>query len=210
MSSSNRKRLNEKELGSLYLLSETPLIIDRLIKNQSCNENDIQSIHHCSSKQAPDMAIIAASLSGNMMSDQLKSIDSETIKILGTELKHLSINSVEEVGRIWIDTCRYGIHNDDDIHDIVHQSADILCMFSSIFMDIAQACTPEHDLYRAISASLMYQCEAHADNARSLIENASPKPQKTDLSDIPLPPELQNNHYTDNVVTFTLFNEHRV
>jgi len=189
-------------------VAETPLIIDRLMKKTDYNEGDITSIHATLSKQAPDMAIIAIALCGNMMADRLKSFDDDSIRVLGTELKHLSVNSVEEVGRIWIDTCRYGIHNEDDIHDIVHQAADILCMFSSIFMEIAEICTPKPDLYRAMSASLMYQCEAHADNARNLIENATPKSkQKSELNDIPLPQELLDNRYTDNVVTFSLFGE---
>lgn len=208
MAQTRRKNLNEKELGSLYLVAETPLLIDRLMKKTDYNEGDITSIHATLAKQAPDMAIIAIALCGNMIADKLKSFDDEDIRVLGTELKHLSVNSVEEVGRIWIDTCRYGIHNEDDIHDIVHQAADILCMFSSIFMEIAEACTPQPDLYRAMTASLMYQCEAHADNARNLIENTPVKSkQKSELNDIPLPQELMNNRYTDNVVTFSLFGE---
>jgi hypothetical protein len=207
---SPRKKLNEKELGSLYITAETPLIIDRLIKQNQYTDTDIADIHKSLSKHAPDMAIIAASLSGNILANYLQNIDNEDLQVLATELKHLSINSVEEVGRIWIDACRYGIHNDDDIHDIVHQASDILCIFSSVFMEIAEICNGLDDVCRAIAASLMYQCEAHSDNAQSLLTNAAPKPQKTDLNAIPLPKELQDHHYTDNIVTFTLFGEQRV
>jgi len=204
-----RKKLNEKELGSLYLLSETPLTIDRLLKARTYTEDDIKKIHESMSHHAPDMAMIALSLSGNMIAECLKEIGDESLIPLATELKYLSVNTLEEVGRIWIDACRYGIENEDDIYDIVHQSADILCMFSSIYMEVAEQCTPEPEIIRALSASMMYQCEAHADSARAMLDNANPKPNKTSIDSIPLPPELQNNHYTDNVVTFTLFSDQR-
>lgn len=207
MAEHRRKKLNEKELGSLYLLSETPLSVDRILKANAYNETDITGIHNSLSVHAPDMAMIAISLSGNMLAEALKQTGQDQLVTLAAELKYLSVNTVEEVGRIWIDTCRYGIDNQQDIDDIVNESADILCMFGSILMEIAEACIPEPDTIRALSASLMYQCEAHADSARAMIENANPKPNKTSMDDIPLPSELQNKHYTDNVVTFTLFGE---
>lgn len=207
MPQDRRKKLNEKELGSLYLLSETPLVVDRLLKAQSYTDDDIAALHQSLSHHAPDMAMIAVSLSGNMVAESMRQSGNETLITLGAELKYLSINTLEEVGRIWIDACRYGIENPSDIHDIVHESADILCMFGSIFMEIAEICTPQPDILRALAASLMYQCEAHADSARALIDNANPKPNKSSIDTIPLPIALQNKHYTDNVVTFTLFGD---
>jgi hypothetical protein len=114
------------------------------------------------------------------------------------------------VGRIWIDAYRYRIHNQNDIDDIINQSADILCMFSSLFMEVAEAATPEPDTIRAMAAAMMYQAEGHADCARTLIENAHPKPSKSSMETIPLPEELQNKHYTDNIVAFSLFGEQRM
>jgi len=207
MAGAKQKKLNEKELGSLYLLSETPLIIDRLLKATTYTDEDISALHKSLSNHAPDMAMVAISLSGNMIAEALLSMESESINPLATELKYLSVNTVEEVGRIWIDTCRYGIHNQSDIDDIVHESADILCMFASIFMEVAEACTPDPDIIRALSAVMMYQCEAHADSARAIIDNANPKPNKASIDLIPLPAELQNETYTNNVVTFSLFGE---
>ena len=205
MSETRRKRLNEKELGSLYLLAETPLIMDRLLKAATYNDQDITAIHDSLSSHAPDMAMIAISLSGNMIAEAMKQTGDETLVTLGTELKYLSVNTLEEVGRIWIDACRYNIANENDIHDIVHEAADILCMFTSIFMEIAEACTPEPDIFRALCGSLMYQSEGHADSARAMIDNAAPKPSKSSMDAIPLPIELQDKTYSDNVVTFSLF-----
>ncbi len=204
--STPRKKLNEKELGSLYLLSETPLSVDRLLKAATYQETDITTLHETLSSHAPDMAMIAISLSGNMIAEAMKSTGRDDLIPLATELKYLSVNTLEEVGRIWIDTCRYGIENQQDIDDIVHESADILCMFASIFMEAAEKCTPHPDIIRALAGSLMYQCEAHADSARAMIDNANPKPNQTSIDDIPLPDELQEKTYTNNVVTFTLFN----
>lgn len=207
MPQDRRKKLNEKELGSLYLLAETPLIVDRVLKAGIYTDGDIATIHQSLSNHAPDMAMIAISLSGNLLAESMRQVGNETLVTLGAELKYLSIMTLEEVGRIWIDACRYGIENPSDIHDIVHESADILCMFGSVFMEVAEECTPQPDLIRALAASLMYQCEGHADNARALIDNANPKPNKSSIDTIPLPAELQNKHYTDNVVTFTLFGD---
>ena len=209
MTSSSRKKLNEKELGSLYLLSETPLTVDRVLKATSFEEVDITKIHETMGNHAPDMAMIAISLSGNMIAEAMKGIGDENLAPLAAELKYLSVNTLEEVGRIWIDACRYGIDNQDDIEDIVNESADILCMFASLFMEVAEICTPEPNSIRAVAGSLMYQAEAHADSARALIENANPKPNKASIDAIPLPAELQDTHYTDNVVTFTLFGDQR-
>lgn len=210
MSDIKRKRLNEKELGSLYLLAETPLVTDRLLKTNNYTEADITAFHDSLSSHAPDMAMIAISLSGNMISEAMKKTGREDLIPLATELKYLCVNTLEEVGRIWIDACRYGIENKQDIDDIIRESSDILCMFASIFMEIAELCTPEPAIIRALSAGLMYQCEAHADSARSMIENSNPKPSRTSMDVIPLPPELQNKKYTDNVVTFSLFDEKMV
>jgi hypothetical protein len=208
MTSVKAKKLNEKELGSLYLTAETPLIIDRLLKAGNYSEGDITSIHNSLSKHAPDMAMIALSLSGNMIAEALKSTERDDVQPLAAELKYLSVNTVEEVGRIWIDACRYGIENEEAIHDLVHDSADILCMFSSIFMEVAEACTPEPDTIRALAACAMYQAEAHADSAASMVDNAdNKKPQKTNRDFIPLPAELSEKQYTDNVVAFSLFGE---
>lgn len=207
MSSMPQKKLNEKELGSLYLLSESPLIIDKILKATTYTDEDIKAIHDSLGKHAPDMAMIAISLCGNMIAEAMRDTGDEALKPLATELKYLSVNTVEEVGRIWIDTCRYGINNQADIDDIVNESADILCMFSSILMEVAEATTPEPMAIRAVSAALMYQAEGHADCARTLLQNANPKPSKSSMDTIPLPKELQNKHYTDNVVTFTLFGD---
>lgn len=210
MAENKRKRLNDKELGSLYLLAETPLVTDRILKSKEYKESDVTSIHESLSNHAPDMAMIALSLSGNMISEAMKQTGDEQLITLGTELKYLCVNTLEEVGRIWIDACRYGIANDDDIHDIVHQSADILCIFSSLFLEIAEYCTPEPNIIRALSGAMMYQSEAHADNARAMINNATvetQKPNKTSMDAIPLPEELQNETYTNNVVTFSLFGD---
>ncbi len=133
MTVTRQKKLNEKELGSLYLLSETPLVTDKLLKAGQYSEVDITSFHETLSRHAPDMAMIAVSLSGNMIAESMKQSGNEDVVTLGVELKHLSVNTLEEVGRIWIDACRYNVANEEDIHDIVHQSADILCMFTSYF-----------------------------------------------------------------------------
>jgi hypothetical protein len=125
-------------------------------------------------------------------------------------LKYLSVNTVEEVGRIWIDACRYGIHNEDDIRDIVDQSADILCMFASVFMEISEICKPEAEVHRAIAATLMYQAEAQADCAQALLNDAAPKASRSSIDSIPLPEDLQNKCYTDNVVAFSLFGDQRM
>jgi hypothetical protein len=211
MTATRQKKLNEKELGSLYLLSETPLVTDRLLKTGQYSDGDITLLHESLSAHAPDMAMIAISLSGNMIAEAMKQTGEEELVILGTELKHLSVNTLEEVGRIWIDACRYNIASEDDIHDIVHQSADILCMFTSIFMDVAETITNNNgpDILRALTAALMYQCEAHADSARAMIDNATPKPSKTSMDAIPIPAELQGKTYSDNVVTFSLFGEQK-
>lgn len=211
MTATRQKKLNEKELGSLYLLSETPLITDRLLKAGQYSEADITSFHETLSGHAPDMAMIAISLSGNMIAEAMKQSNVSDIVTLGVELKHLSVNTLEEVGRIWIDACRYNVASEDDIHDIVHQSADILCMFTSIFMDVAEIITNNSgpDILRALSAALMYQCEAHADSARSILDNATPKLSKTSIDAIPIPAELQGKTYSDNVVTFSLFGEQK-
>lgn len=205
-----RKRLNEKELGSLYLLSEAPLVTDRILRSNVFAEGDITALHESLSHHAPDMALIGLSLAGNLLAEKMKSYGHDELATLATELKYLSVNTVEEVGRIWIDACRYGVATDEDIHDMVHQASDILCMFTSLFMDIAEICTPQPDIVRAIAACLMYQAEAHADRAVSMIENTQyvGKTKKTDAADhIPLPMELQDKNYTDNVVMFTLFGE---
>ena len=201
-----KKRLNEKELGSLYLLSETPLTVDRVLKNKSCDDEAISSIHQSVSAHAPDMAMIAISLSSNLIAESMKLTGDEDMAPLAAELKYLSVNTLEEVGRIWIDACRYNIANDEDIQDIVNESADILCMFASILLEVAEMATPNHPAIRATSAALMYQCEAQADSARAMIDNANPKPEKTSMDAIPVPADLiAAPHYTDNVVTFSLF-----
>ena len=210
MADNARKKLNEKELGSLYLLSETPLVVDRVLKANAYNEVDISSLHDSLSHHAPDMAMIAISLSGNLIADAMKSTGDENLYPLAAELKYLSVNTLEEVGRIWIDACRYNIAQEQDIADIVNESADILCMFGSIFMEVADCCTPQYDCIRAMAAVAMYQCEAQADSARAMIDNANPQPNKSSIDDIPLPDELYSQkEYTDNVVTFTLFGDQR-
>jgi|GEM_PF-1296000 len=214
MGGSKRKTLNEKELGSLYLLSETPIIIDRIIRAKKWTDKDIADLHHGLSHHAPDMALIAIALSGNLLSETMKEANLGNIDLsaLSTELKYLSVNTLEEVGRIWIDVYRYGLVNEQDIHDLIHESPDILCIFISLFMDISDMIEEKESYIRAISACLMYQSEAHADQARTLIENAAHKntpPRQTEsLRDhIPLPLELQNQKFTDNIVAFSLFGE---
>ena len=128
MSDKARKRLNEKELGSLYLLSETPLVVDRLLKKTALDDGDITALHDSVSTHAPDMALIGLSLAGNMIAEKMKSYGRDDMTTFATELKYLSVNTVEEVGRIWIDACRYGVAKDEDVHDMVHQASDILCM----------------------------------------------------------------------------------
>lgn len=214
--SARKKKLNEKELGSLYLLSKAPLVVDRILQTGEMADGDITAIHTALSEQAPDMALIGVALAGNLLATHMQT-HHHNFEALTTELKHLSVNTVEEVGRIWIDACHYGVANDADIHDMVHQTADILCVFTSIFMDIAEMATPEPAMIRAIAACLMYQTEAQADQASALVENnqflegqAAPQKSKpTNLrDDIPLPPELQNKTYDNNVVAFTLFDQH--
>lgn len=204
-------KLKEKELGSLYLLSEAPLIVDRILQKGTMEDGDITAIHQALGKQAPDMALIGIGLSGNLLAGHMQNSQDETLSVLATELKHLSVNTVEEVGRIWIDACQYGVATDADIYDMVHQAGDILCVFTSILMDIAEAATPEPAVIRAIAGCLMYQAEAQADQATLLIENPQPNAPKTisqsgALRDaIPLPPELQGKTYDNNVVAFSLF-----
>ncbi len=210
MTNPRRKKLNEKELGSLYLLSNVPMMVDRALECGEFNEQNLTAMHEALGSHAPDMAMIAISLSGNILAEAMKQTGENHLQPLATELKYLSVNTVEEVGRIWIDACRYGIHNEDDINDIVNQSADILCMLGSIFMEISEACTPEPLTIRGVAATLMYQAEAHADSARALLENAAPKTSKTSMDTIPLPEELQNKHYADNVVAFSLFGDQRM
>lgn len=210
MGDASRKRLNEKELGSLYLLSEAPLVTDRLIKKDGFDEGDITALHESLSHHAPDMALIGLSLSGNMLAEKMKSYGRDDLTTLATELKYLSVNTLEEVGRIWVDACRYGVATDEDIYDMVHQASDILCMFTSIFMEVAEACTPEPEIVRAISACLMYQAESHADQARIMVDNSEVKGKSIHMETkdhIPLPVELQDKNYEDNVVTFSLFGE---
>lgn len=210
MGGNARKRLNEKELGSLYLLSEAPLVTDRLIKKDGFDDGDITALHDSLSHHAPDMALIGLALSGNMLAEKMKSYGRDDLTTLATELKYLSVNTLEEVGRIWIDACRYGVASDEDIHDMVHQASDILCMFTSIFMEVAEMCTPEPEIIRALSACMMYQAESHADQARVMVDHAEDqgKQAKTEMRDhIPLPVELQDQNYTDNVVMFSLFGE---
>jgi hypothetical protein len=210
MGGSPRKRLNEKELGSLYLLSECPLVVDRLLKKDILNDGDVTALHESLSSHAPDMAIIGMSLAGNMLAEKMKTYGRDDLTTLATELKYLSVNTVEEVGRIWIDACRYGVATEDDIHDMVHASSDILCMFTSIFMEIAEAATPEPEIIRSVAGCLMYQAESHADQARIMVDHSNEHgaPSKMEMKDhIPLPVELQNKTYTDNVVMFSLFGE---
>lgn len=208
MAGQTRKRLNEKELGSLYLLSDAPLTVERVLTAGHYKEEDIGAIHDKLSRHAPDMAMIAMALSGNLIAEAMKDTDDEAMQPLAAELKYLSVNTLEEVGRIWIDACHYNMSNPQDISDIVNESADILCMFASIFMEVAEQCTPHPDVIRAMAAALMYQCEAQADSARAMIENANPKPNKSSVEAIPFPQELYNeHHYTDNVITFTLFSD---
>lgn len=210
MGRQTRKRLNEKELGSLYLLSEAPLVTDRLIKKGTFEDGDVTALHDSLSHHAPDMALIGLSLAGNMLAEKMKSYGRDDLTTLATELKYLSVNTVEEVGRIWIDACRYGVANEEDVHDMVHQASDILCMFTSIFMEVAEACTPDPEIIRCIAGCLMYQAESHADQARMMVENAEDQGRKviTEPRDhIPLPVELQDQKYTDNVVMFSLFGE---
>lgn len=211
MGGSKRKPLNEKELGSLYLLSEAPIVTDRIIRTGKWTEKDVADLHNGLSHHAPDMALIGISLSGNLLAEAMKKTGHEDLCTLATELKYLSVNTLEEVGRIWIDACRYGIANEQDIHDMVHESADILCMFTSLFMDISELIEAQDSAIRAVSACLMYQSEAHADQARALIENSSlneRRQQSASLRDhIPLPLELQDQKFTDNVVMFSLFSE---
>lgn len=210
MSDKARKRLNEKELGSLYLLSEAPLVVDRLLKKTTLDDGDITALHDSVSNHAPDMALIGLSLAGNMIAEKMKSYGREDMTTFATELKYLSVNTVEEVGRIWIDACRYGVAKDEDVHDMVHQASDILCMFTSIFMDIAELTTPEPEIIRAVSACLMYQAESHADQARIMVENAEHQGSSVKMEardHIPLPIELQEKTYQDNVVMFSLFGE---
>lgn len=208
MAGHTQKKLNEKELGSLYLMSETPLIVDRVLKNKSYKEEDIGTLHDSLSRHAPDMAMIAISLSGNLIAEAMKLSGDDNLFPLAAELKYLSVNTLEEVGRIWIDACHYNMPNEEGIADIVNEAADILCMFGSIFMEVAEACTPNPDYIRAMAAACMYQCEAQADSARAMIDNANPQPNKSSIDEIPLPEELyRQKTYTDNIVTFTLFGE---
>lgn len=201
-----RRKLNEKEIGSLYMTSEVPLVIDPILKTRQCDDTHITRIHAVMKDQAPDMALIGVGLSGNMIGEALHNAEDETLQALGTELKYLSVNTVEEVGRIWIDAYHYNAADQQDIDDITHETADILCMFTSIFMELAEACTPDPHYMRAVASCLMYQCEAHADHARRLID--TPKQKISTLQAVPLPAALQDKTYQDNVVMFSLFQDH--
>lgn len=211
MGGQTRKRLNEKELGSLYLLSEAPIVTDKLLQKDALEDGDITALHDSLSHHAPDMALIGLALSGNLLAEKMKIYGDETLVTLATELKYLSVNTLEEVGRIWIDACRYGVATEQDIHDMVHQASDILCMFTSIFMEVAELCTPQPEIVRGIAACLMYQAESHADQAQMMVDNATyvgAKIQHEARDHIPLPVELQGKTYTDNIVTFSLFGDH--
>ena len=229
-SSKPQKRLNEKELGTLYAYCETPLTLHTMLekdfprphKDQPFDINDHVAILHDSlSTQGPDDALLSLALMGWIIEDHAEfyynaqgdgaigggnpAFD-KTLKPLLTELKYEAENVIHDLGRLRIDLDAYRAEiSEQEIFAHLKGVPDTLCVFTSLFQEL-------HDAMHEASMKelsqlcryLAYQSESQADYARGYISSMM-KPgeeagTKAPMQNIPLPFDLQPDPSQDGKI----------
>lgn len=210
------KPLNEKELGTLYVYCEAPLMLHALLEKSAkagtaTTEKSVAAMHDVLAAQAPDDALLSLGLSGLVMSEHVQRLfeSQDDLRALATELRLEAEQIVTYLGRLRIDLDAYRLTvSDQEIFTYLARVPDDLCVLSSIYEEMQQTLRLlDAGLSQAVRI-LQYQAESHADHARSYIEGhmkpgnvEKPRP----LDHIPLPPELQPQHDPAKIIEFSLF-----
>jgi hypothetical protein len=226
-----RKKLTEKELGTLYAYTQLPLTIHSaltkartpLIGAQNASMNSVQNdeflcnIHNALLDQGPDDALLSMALCGLVLDQYLTDCDengamsdslAETMRPLLTELRYTSVEVVDYLGRLRIDLDGHQIDVDPkQITSVLQRIPDDLCILSSIFQEMEDALGTHAPALARIIRVFHYQADSHADIARQYIEQMqnSEGSGAAKLDPIPLPPELQPQKDSSKIVEFSLF-----
>lgn len=219
------KRLNEKELGTLYAYCKTPLRLHHMLeknfpkRDALMNETSFDAtpllaeIHDSLSEQGPDDALLSLALMGWILEDYCSDYyaDIENLRILCTELKCEAENVIHDLGRLRIDLDSYKAEiSQTEIYDHLSNVPDSLCILASIYQEMIDVFkeVERRDLAQMVRI-LCYQAEAQADHAWGYID-AMMKPgakeqQNPVLQDIPMPYDMQPDIDTDKIIDLSLF-----
>jgi hypothetical protein len=220
-----RRRLNEKELGTLYAYCKSPLRLHHMLEKDLPKPNgqsgeytvDITSmlaeLHDSLSEQGPDDALLSLALMGWIMEDYCSDhyADQDALRVLCTELKCESENVIHDLGRLRIDLDSYKSEiSEKEIYEHLANVPDSLCVLASIYQELINAFQEIHrkDLSQ-IARLLCYQAEAQADHAWSYVEVMMKPGEREEkepyLSDIPLPYDMQPDQDPNKVIDLSLF-----
>lgn len=218
-----KKRLSEKELGTLYAYCGTPLRLHTMLEKdfpkagasiEGFDESPfLAEIHDSLSAQGPDDALLSLALIGYILEDYISFYYAEdmNLRVLGTELKCEADNVVHDLGRLRIDLDSYRAQiAETEIMAHLKQVPEGLCILASIYQEMQEAFkeSGRKDLSK-LARLLCYQSEAQADHAWNYVQalvHPEEGKQATDVLDnIPLPMDMQTATDSDKVVDFSLF-----
>lgn len=220
-----RKRLNEKELGTLYAYCGAPLRLHHMLEKDFPKAGDAAAIsvfdatpylgelHDSLSAQGPDDALLSLSLMGWIIEDYCSYIysDAEALRPLCAEMKSEAENVIHDLGRLRIDLDSYRAEiSDKEIFDHLKGVPDSLCVLASVFAELQEAF---RDMGRKdmaqISRLLCYQAESQADYAWRYVEMMAGKESDQDEAalkpDIPLPFDMQPEQDSQKIIDLSLF-----
>ena len=189
------QKLTQPELGILYVETQVAFGVQQVLTQQEFRDHDKIDLHQMISAQKPDIALISLGLSGvvlaNYLLSQSQSSQDDDFQILVTELKHISISTVERYGRVWIDAREHDIfQSEEDDLALLQEAPEILNAFGSVYEEL-EAYLDESGFVHHLISLLGYQSYAQADLADQYLDMIQAK-RLPHGDPIPLPLELQD------------------
>lgn len=219
-----KKRLSEKELGTLYAYCGSPLRLHSMLEkdfpkpNMPMQNFDVSpflaELHDGLSAQGPDDALLSLALMGYIIEDYVSFYypDNREMRVLCTELKCEADNIVHDLGRLRTDLDSYRAQIAEvEIMEHLKNIPDSLCILASVYQELQEGFKQiERKDLTALVRLLCYQAEAQADHAWQYVQTmvmpseGAGSAQNT-LEDIPLPMDMQVASESDKVIDFSLF-----
>jgi len=222
----HKKRLSEKELGTLYTYCGSPLRLHDMLektfpKPEAFAKGHVEfdatsclaELHDSLSAQGPDDALLSLALMGWIIEDYSSFYyeADDNLRVLVTELKCEAENVIHDLGRLRIDLDSYRAEiSEKVIHDHLAGVPDSLCILASIFAELQ---TLFQDMGRTdlgqLCRLLGYQGESQADHARAYVDMMT-KPSKDaadtiNKGDIPMPYDMQPDQDGSKIIDLSLF-----
>jgi hypothetical protein len=218
-----KKRLSEKELGTLYAYCGSPLRLHTMLEKEfpkagtaieGFDESSLLAeLHDSLSEQGPDDALLSLALMGYILEDYISFYyaDETSVRVLATELKCEADNIVHDLGRLRIDLDSYRAQiAETEILEHLKHVPESLCVLASIYQEMQEGLKAigRKDLSK-LARLLCYQAEAQADHAwnyvQAMVTPEEGKAAKDALDNIPLPMDMQTASDSDKVVDLSLF-----